>query len=329
MIASLLTLPPLLVYLVLFALVAGESAGLPLPGETSLITAAALAAQNSQVSLLAVVVIAAAAAVSGDNVGFALGRRGGRWLLTRDGRFDDTRRRYLLRGERFFERHGSKAVFLARWLPGLRIVGAWLAGTHGMRWRSFLVWNALGGITWAASVGIGAYVLGQAAGGLFRAFGIAGVVLVIAAAASLGAWHLVRRRRGRSVAPGGLLPPRRAEEGDGDDTRHDQRQQPPRIGAETGERRGECDRPPDADSHPDIVADDEIDDPCDDPSHAAGFGSGRRHRSSATTNASAHAAVAAISPSNAESPPGQSTPAPSPAQKIPNAVSITPTANAS
>ena len=195
MIASLLTLPPLLVYLALFGLIAGESAGLPLPGETSLIAAGALAAHHGGVSLTIVIAVAAAAAIVGDNVGFMLGRRGGRWLLTRDGRFTNARRRYLERGERFFARHGPKAVFLARWLPGLRLAGAWLAGTHHMRWRSFLVWNALGGIAWALSIGVAAYLLGQAASRIFSTLGIAGVTLLVAAAAVMGAWHLLRRRR--------------------------------------------------------------------------------------------------------------------------------------
>ncbi len=199
MIASLLTLPPLLVYLTLFALIAGESAGLPLPGETSLIAAGALAAQPGRVSIAFVIAVAAAGAMVGDNVGFVLGRRGGRWLLSRDGRWANARRSYLERGERFFERHGPKAVFLARWVPGLRVIGAWLAGTHHMRWRSFLVWNALGGVGWAVSVGTAAYLLGHAASGIFSVVGIAGAAIIAVAVAAFGAWHLLRRRR-RSAA---------------------------------------------------------------------------------------------------------------------------------
>lgn len=198
MTASLLSLPPALVYLALFALVAGESSGLPLPGETSLIAAGALAAHHSGLSIVVVIAVAAAAAIVGDNVGFLLGRRGGRWLLTREGRWAGARRRYLARGEVFFERHGAKAVFLARWLPGLRVVGAWLAGTHHMRWRSFLVWNALGGIAWATAVGTAAYLLGHAAAGLFRTFGLAGVALVVIAAAAAAGWHFLHRRHRRS-----------------------------------------------------------------------------------------------------------------------------------
>ena len=143
----LLGLPPLLVYGVLFALVAGESAGLPLPGETSLIAVGALASQHGGISIEVVIAVTALAAISGDNVGFILGRHAGRRLLTRDGRWLARRRRFLARGEAFFERHGPKAVFLARWLqasvssgPGSRghttCAGAHsFSGTRSAAWR--------------------------------------------------------------------------------------------------------------------------------------------------------------------------------------------------
>ncbi len=194
----LLSLPPLLVYVVLFALIMGESAGLPLPGETSLIAAGALAAHHGGVSIGIVVAVAAGAAIAGDNIGFVLGRHGGRWLLTRDGRWAGARRRYLERGERFFDRHGPKAVFLARWAPGVRVVGAWLAGAHHMRWRTFLAWNALGGVAWAASVGAAAYLLGHAAGRLFQFVGLgAGAVIVAVLAAAVAATLAERSRHDR------------------------------------------------------------------------------------------------------------------------------------
>ena len=196
MLDALLGLPPILLYAALFGVIAGESAGLPLPGETSLIAVGILASRHDRLSIEIVIAVAATAAIVGDNIGFALGRSGGRWLLTREGRWASARRRYLERGELFFERHGSKAVFLARWLPGLRVVGAWLAGAHHMRWRTFLFWNALGGIAWAISVGTAAYLLGHAAAGLFRTFGLAGVAVAVAVAAGVVGWHVVRRRRG-------------------------------------------------------------------------------------------------------------------------------------
>ena len=195
MVDWLLALPPVLVYASLFLVVAGESAGLPLPGETSLIAAAVLASQHGTVSIGPVVAIAAAAAIVGDNVGFLFGRRGGRWLLTRDGRWVEQRARFLERGERFFARHGPKAVFLARWIPGLRVVGAWLAGAHGVRWRTFLLWNALGGIAWAVSVGLAGYLLGHAAGRIFATIGLVGAGAVVVAIAATVGWHAMRDRR--------------------------------------------------------------------------------------------------------------------------------------
>lgn len=194
----LLGLPPLLVYAALFGLVAGESSGLPLPGETSLIAAAILATQPGTVTIELVIAVAAGAAILGDNIGFVLGRNAGRRLLTRDGRWLERRRRFLVRGEAFFERHGPKAVFLARWLPGLRIVGAWLAGAHHMRWRTFLLWNALGGVAWAASIGLAAYLLGHVAATIFRTFGLVGIAVVVLGAGVLLLWH----RRARQEAAG-------------------------------------------------------------------------------------------------------------------------------
>lgn len=191
----LLGLPPLLVYLGLFGVVAMESAGLPLPGETSLIAAAILASEHEGLSIEVVIAAAALAAIVGDNIGYVLGRHAGRRVMTRDGRWLERRQRALVRGEAFFEKHGPRAVFLARWLPGLRIVGSWLAGAHHMRWRTFLLWNALGGIAWAISVGLAAYLLGHLAVTIIRDFGIAGVTVVLLAAAAAFVVHRWRHRR--------------------------------------------------------------------------------------------------------------------------------------
>jgi membrane protein DedA with SNARE-associated domain len=75
------------------------------------------------------------------------------------------------------------------------VVGSWLAGAHHMRWRTFLLWNALGGVAWATSIGLAAYLLGHVAATIFRTFGLAGLAVVLAAALCVGSWHLVRRRR--------------------------------------------------------------------------------------------------------------------------------------
>jgi undecaprenyl-diphosphatase len=194
MLGSLSVLGTTLAYPALFVIVGGESAGVPLPGETSLV-AAAILASHGHLSLPLVIGVAAAGAIAGDNVGYALGRRGGRSVLSRPGWGAATRRQLLERGERFFERHGAKTVFLARWLPGLRIAGAWLAGTHGMPWRRFALWNALGGVAWAVSIGTAAYLLGHAAARAFQVFGVAGAASVAASLVALGAWRMLRRRR--------------------------------------------------------------------------------------------------------------------------------------
>ena len=92
MLDALLGLPPVLLYAALFGVIAGESAGLPLPGETSLIAVGILASRHDRLSIEIVIAVAATAAIVGDNVGFALGRSGGRWLLTREGRWASARR---------------------------------------------------------------------------------------------------------------------------------------------------------------------------------------------------------------------------------------------
>jgi membrane-associated protein len=168
-------------------LVGSESAGLPVPGETGLITASVLASQG-HLSLPLVIVVGALAAIVGDNLGYVLGRNGGRRLLQRSAR----RRRLLTQGEGFFERHGPKAVFLGRWVPWLRITGAWLAGASRMRWSRFLLWNALGGAAWATSVGLAAYLLGKAASAVLGGVGLGLLALVVVGGTAV---FLARRRR--------------------------------------------------------------------------------------------------------------------------------------
>src|SRR5207253_10890323 len=170
-------------YPLLFAIVAGESSGVPLPGETALITAAVLASRGKlQIEL--VIVLAGAGAILGDNIGYLIGRKGGRWLLERPGRFQRQRHEVLAVGEPFFERHGPKAVFLGRFLLGLRVWASWLAGATRMHWRSFLFWNAAGGICWATAVGLIAYFLGQSATNALETFGLYGLIAALVAIAS-------------------------------------------------------------------------------------------------------------------------------------------------
>ena len=187
---ALFKIPAHLGYVALCALVGAESAGVPLPGETALITAGVLA-QHGEFSIELVIVVAALGAIVGDNIGYVIGRTGGRTLLERPGPLERHRREILARGEPFFERHGPKAVFLGRWVAWLRITSAWLAGISRMRWPVFLFWNALGGIAWATSVGLLAYFLGHAAERIFKIGGLAAVVVILIV---LGGYLVWRRR---------------------------------------------------------------------------------------------------------------------------------------
>ena len=118
--------------------------------------------------------MAAAAAILGDNVGFAIGRKLGRRALTAPGPLLHHRRRVIAVGEPFFDRHGPKAVFLGRWVTGLRITAAWMAGVTRMSWPTFLFWNALGGIAWATSIGLLAYFVGHSAEKFIHLAGLGG-----------------------------------------------------------------------------------------------------------------------------------------------------------
>jgi membrane protein DedA with SNARE-associated domain len=166
---------------VLFLAVAVESAGVPIPGETALVTAAVYASTNQHhFSITWVIVVAAAGAIIGDNVGYTLGRIGGRRLVERI----EPLRKALPRGEKFFDRHGGKTVFFGRFVAILRFTAAWVAGLGRMPWWRFLFWNATGGIAWATAVGLVAFYGGKTAAdaiaryGLFAAGGIV-VILVL------------------------------------------------------------------------------------------------------------------------------------------------------
>lgn len=186
-------------YLALAGLVGGESMGIPLPGETALI-AGGLLAHSGRLEIEFVILTAAGAAIVGDNIGYLIGRKGGRKLLEMPGPLEHHRRKVIERGQPFFDKHGAKAVFFGRWFAGLRIAAAWLAGINHMRWRSFLLWNALGGVVWATAVGLGAYFGGAAAERVIKVAGIAGLVGLVAVVVGLLVWRWKRERAIESSA---------------------------------------------------------------------------------------------------------------------------------
>ncbi len=169
---------------VLFAAVMLESMGVPMPGETALVTTAIFAGTTHRIGIVPVVATAAAAAIVGDNIGYLIGRSLGLRLLVRYGRYirlDDARLRV---GEYLFMRHGGKIVFFGRFVAFLRTFAAVLAGANRMHWSHFLVMNALGGICWACLFGGGAYLFGEkiklATGPIALLLSIAAVVLIAA-----------------------------------------------------------------------------------------------------------------------------------------------------
>jgi membrane protein DedA with SNARE-associated domain len=189
-------IPTQIGYGALFGIIVAESAGLPVPGETALLAAGVLAGAG-HLSLPLVIAVGAAAAIIGDNLGYLLGRRGGRAILTRGKLLRKHREEAVVKGERFFERHGAKTVFLGRWVAGVRIVVAVLAGASAMPWRRFLVWNTLGAVAWAVTVAGTAALFGPA--GAAAVYG-AGLVATAAAAVAAIVSSRLARRRAESLA---------------------------------------------------------------------------------------------------------------------------------
>ena len=185
-------------YLALFALVAAESLGIPLPGETALITAGIYAGHTHRLSPWLIFAVAAAAAIIGDNIGYWIGDKGGYRLARRYGpkvRLDEHKlkiARYL------FDRHGAKVVFFGRFVAVLRTYAAFLAGTSQMRWRKFLPANAAGGILWAGAYTLAAYLAGTA---LQRASGTINLILAGAGVLAIGAVLVWLRREMHKFGP--------------------------------------------------------------------------------------------------------------------------------
>jgi membrane-associated protein len=179
---------------VVFVVVFLEVAGLPfIPGETALIAAAALASQGHG-SIVAIIALAITAAASGALLAYLIGRRWGRELLTRWSWFERVSHKGVERSQEFFDRHGSKAVFLGRFVPVVRATIGWMAGVGEMRFGRFMLWNVAGAVAWACLIGLAAYYLGSAVvKAVERDLGI-GVGIIAGIVLLLVGIHLLRRR---------------------------------------------------------------------------------------------------------------------------------------
>lgn len=187
--------PVELAFPIVFAAALAKSAALPVPGTTTLITAVVLTGESGG-SVAALFLCAVAGAILGGHLGYLGGARGGRWALTRQGRWEGHRTEALAKGEAFWARYGTTTVVVARLFPVLRHLGGFLAGTNRMPMRRFTVANAAGAVLWATWGTTIALVVGTTAGTV----GTLGAV--VAAVAVAGAAGAVAARR----VLGGITP---------------------------------------------------------------------------------------------------------------------------
>jgi membrane protein DedA with SNARE-associated domain len=183
-------------YWAVAALLLLESAGLPLPGETILVLASFLAYSEHELQLLWVIVVGTVATTLGGELGFALGRHGGRPLIERYRHVFSIRAESIERGERLFDRYGSATVFLARFIFGMRVLASLLAGALHMPWRKFVLYNFLGATVWVSAICGAGYLFGGHWGRLvhdLKRFDL--VVAIVVVLAGLLLWWRNRGRR--------------------------------------------------------------------------------------------------------------------------------------
>ena len=194
-------------YLLIFGAVLLENAGVPSPGHTVMLAGGAFA-QQGHLSLPLAIATGALAAILGDNIGYVVGHRGGRALLLKYGHRFLVTPETVQKAELFFERHGPKAVFLARFVTGLQTVGALLAGASRMHWRTFFLWNLIGAVAWATCYALLGYLFGASWQALESWAGNVGLFLTALIALGVAALALRHRaalgRRLEKVLPDGL-----------------------------------------------------------------------------------------------------------------------------
>jgi membrane protein DedA with SNARE-associated domain len=185
-------------YAAIFLIVMMESAGIPLPGETALVSAAVYAGTHHTLSISFIIAVAAAGAILGDNIGYWVGREFGNPVVSRWGHLVglDERKRKL--GQYLFVRHGGKIVFFGRFVALLRAFAALLAGVNRFPPSQFFIFNAAGGIVWATLFGLGGYLLGE---GIRHVAGPIGwTVLAIAIVFGVALWRYYKQNEERLLA---------------------------------------------------------------------------------------------------------------------------------
>src|SRR5260370_38941292 len=165
-------------YLAVFIIVGLESAGVPMPGETALVSAAIYAGEGG-LDIKWVIASAALAAILGDNAGYWVGRDFGFPLVLKYGRYIRLDEARLKLGQYMFQRPGGKIMFFGRFVAVLRAFAALLAGINRLAWPRFFLFNALGGVVWASIFGIGGFLLGHAFEHYAKPVGVAALVCAI------------------------------------------------------------------------------------------------------------------------------------------------------
>ena len=172
-----------------------ENAGVPVPGETILLIAGYFAS-TGEFNIALVMIIAASGAVVGDNIGFAIGHHYGRGFLLRVGRFFFLTPKRLEHMENYFERHGNKTILVARFITGLRVFAALLAGaSRKMPWRVFVLYNMAGAVLWSVLITTLGYLFGASLPLLVKWVGRSGTILLIAVIVTgVIVWRVQRHR---------------------------------------------------------------------------------------------------------------------------------------
>jgi membrane protein DedA with SNARE-associated domain len=176
-----------------------EDFGVPVPGETILI-AGAIFAGAGRINIVALGVVAFVAAVTGDNIGFAIGHYGGRALALRFGKYVFLTEERLNKAERFFDRRGSIVITFARFVEGLRQANGIIAGITGMHWLRFIVFNAVGAALWVGTWVTVGYFAGNNITTVYHYITLYSYYVLAALVVLIVGYIVWRRRRRRRTA---------------------------------------------------------------------------------------------------------------------------------
>lgn len=183
-------------YLTVFVSLLLENAGIPVPGETILLFASFLAFDEQELRLGYIILVAIAAATLGDNIGYMIGRKGGRRLLERYRHIFHLPETLIEQGETLFKKRGAVTIFFARFIFGMRIIAGPMAGVLRMPWKQFAVFNFLGATVWVTVISFAGYFFGENWEKLIKVMGRVNlVILLLVAWVAVMAWRRFRARR--------------------------------------------------------------------------------------------------------------------------------------